>query len=303
VTGGALRTVVVGDGVVIGVAEDVPDVALGDFDVLLTSRPDPPRPWVCASLDGLHEAVDAAPAAAATLAHVLRASERASVEAGVVVESLAYSMLQHGERFETWLADRGRPPSTRDDAEPVALERAGDALTVRLQRPDVHNAMNAPMRDALCEAFELVSGDDTIVRVDLRGDGPSFCSGGDLTEFGSARDAALAHLIRVERSVGARVHRCAGRVTAWLHGACIGAGIEISAFAGRVVAHDDVRIQLPEVAMGLIPGAGGTVSIPRRIGRHRTAYLALSGAPLDAPTALAWGLVDEVAPDETADRA
>ena len=54
-------------------------------------------------------------------------------------------------------------------------------------------------------------------------------------------------------------------------------------------------IRLPEIAMGLIPGAGGTVSITRRIGRWRTAYLALSGLPIDAPTALDWGLVDEIA--------
>jgi len=131
--------------------------------------------------------------------------------------------------------------------------------------------------------------------VHLRGDGPSFCSGGDLDEFGLARDAAAAHLVRVAQSVGRRVYETADRVTAHLHGACIGAGIEISAFAGRVVAHPDATICLPEVAMGLIPGAGGTVSLPRRIGRHRTAYLALSGTPIDASTAREWDLVDVVA--------
>ncbi len=87
-----------------------------------------------------------------------------------------------------------------------------------------------------------------------------------------------------------------GRVTAHLHGACIGAGIELPAFVGRVVADPDSRIQLPEIALGLIPGAGGTVSLPRRIGRQRTAWLGLTGARIDAPTALAWGLVDEVHP-------
>ena len=61
-----------------------------------------------------------------------------------------------------------------------------------------------------------------------------------------------------------------------------------SAAPGTVIA-------LPEVSLGLVPGAGGTVSIPRRIGRHRTAALALSGATIDAATALAWGLVDEIA--------
>jgi enoyl-CoA hydratase/carnithine racemase len=86
----------------------------------------------------------------------------------------------------------------------------------------------------------------------------------------------------------------AERVTVELHGACVGAGIEIPALAGRIIAKPDTRIRLPEVSMGLIPGAGGTASLPRRIGRHRTAWLALGGAWLDATTALGWGLVDEV---------
>jgi enoyl-CoA hydratase/carnithine racemase len=61
-----------------------------------------------------------------------------------------------------------------------------------------------------------------------------------------------------------------------------------------VVSTEDALFQLPEVGMGLVPGAGGTVSIPRRIGRQRAAYLAISGISLDARTAKQWGLVDEV---------
>ena len=107
---------------------------------------------------------------------------------------------------------------------------------------------------------------------------------------------AAAHLVRVAASVAALLDRVADRVTATVHGACIGAGIELPAYAGRLVARPDATFALPEVAMGLVPGAGGTVSIPRRIGRHRTAWLAITGRRIDAATALAWGLVDEVAP-------
>ena len=87
---------------------------------------------------------------------------------------------------------------------------------------------------------------------------------------------------------------CADRVRADLHGACVGAGIELPAYARRVVAREDAFFELPEVSMGLVPGAGGTASLPRRIGRQRTACLALSGRRLDAATALGWGLVDEL---------
>lgn len=136
--------------------------------------------------------------------------------------------------------------------------------------------------------------DLTIARVDMRGTGPAFRGGGDLTEFGASRDPAEAHRIRVSRSPAALLLRCAAKVTAHLHGACVGAGIELAAFAGRVTATADTVIGLPEIGMGLIPGAGGTASLPVRVGRERTAYLALSGAGLTATEALRWGLVDEV---------
>jgi hypothetical protein len=86
------------------------------------------------------------------------------------------------------------------------------------------------------------------------------------------------------------------RVATWppvrgarLHGACIGSGIEFPAFAGRVVAAPDAWFQLPELTFGLIPGAGGCVSISRRIGRQRMARLVLSGNRIMAERALAWG--------------
>ena len=122
----------------------------------------------------------------------------------------------------------------------------------------------------------------------------AFCSGGDLDEFGTATDVTVAHLIRLERSVAARIARCRDRVSVHLHGACVGAGVELPAFAGAVSAEPDTMMSLPELRMGLVPGAGGTVGITRRIGRWRTAYLALRGEPLDAATACDWGLVDQV---------
>ena len=75
----------------------------------------------------------------------------------------------------------------------------------------------------------------------------------------------------------------------------MGAGVETPAAAARVVARPGTFFRLPEVGMGLIPGAGGTATIPRRIGRHRTCWMAISGADVDLSTALSWGLVDEVA--------
>jgi enoyl-CoA hydratase/carnithine racemase len=136
---------------------------------------------------------------------------------------------------------------------------------------------------------------DSTATVVLKGDGPSFCSGGDLDQFGSAPDPATAHLIRLTRSPAALAARLGPRLEAHVHGACLGAGVELAAFARRVVAHPDSFFALPELDLGLIPGSGGTVSLPHRIGRHRTAWLALTGEWIAAGRALDWGLVDEVA--------
>ena len=241
--------------------------------------------------DAVERTIAAAPMAARVLAQVLRLTEDLAVEDALVVESLAYSMLLAGPEFAAWLDRRGpaTPPPTGD--EPVGLARDGDVLTVTLQRPERHNAYAASVRDALVDALEVGLADPSL-QIRLRGAGRSFCSGGDLDEFGTTPDVATAHAIRLERSAGLRLHRLRERTTVEVRGACVGAGVELAAFAGTVEAHGWAYFQLPELRMGLIPGAGGTVSLPRRIGRHRTAWLALTGRRLDVPTALEWGLVD-----------
>ncbi|MBK3572347.1 enoyl-CoA hydratase/isomerase family protein [Streptomyces sp. MBT65] len=294
------------DRVVVGVAAE-PGDPVEVCDILLTAVPDPPRPWVgCADPQAtareLGRIVESRPAASVALVQVLRMGGGLSIPDRLILESLAYSTLQGGTAFRSWLA--AAPRRTPRPAEtPVRLDRDGDRLSIALDRPWVRNAFDAATRDALCEALQVAVADPSISRVDLHGNGPAFCSGGDLAEFGTSRDPAQAHLVRVHRSPGALLHRCAPRVTAHLHGACVGAGIELAAFAGRVVAAPDTVIRLPEIGMGLIPGAGGTASIPVRVGRERTAYLALSGVELSAGEALHWGLVDEITDmdDVTAD--
>ncbi|MFJ9896246.1 enoyl-CoA hydratase/isomerase family protein [Streptomyces sp. NPDC091280] len=285
------------DRVVIGVAT-APKDPIDGYDVLLTGAPEPPAPWVgCAdpraTARELGRIVASRPAASLALVQVLRMGGGLAVPDRLVLESLAYSTLQGGADFRSWLAAAPRR-AHRPAETPVRLAREGSRLAVTLDRPWVRNAFDAATRDALCEALHVAVADPSITRVDLYGNGPAFCSGGDLAEFGTSRDPARAHLVRVGRSPAALLHRCAPRVTAHLHGACVGAGIELAAFAGRVVAAPDTVIRLPEIGMGLIPGAGGTASVPVRIGRERAAYLALSGAELSAGQALRWGLVDEI---------
>jgi enoyl-CoA hydratase/carnithine racemase len=241
--------------------------------------------------DEVAAAIDRNPAAASACVRLLSATP-ASTEEGLVAESLAYAELQGGPEFASWLADRG-DAAPAPDPEPVRLERDGDHLTITLHRPAVHNAVDVAVRDALVEAFALVAADPALTAT-LQGDGPSFSSGGDLREFGTFPDPGAAHALRRERLPARELARVADRVEACVHGTCVGAGVELAAFCHRVVAHPATTFRLPEVAMGLVPGQGGTVSLPRRIGAARTAWLALTGQPIDAATALAWGLVDEL---------
>jgi enoyl-CoA hydratase/carnithine racemase len=150
------------------------------------------------------------------------------------------------------------------------------------------------MREALLDAMVLAESDDTIESVELRGAGQAFCAGGDLEEFGIAKDLVAAYMVRTARAPWRVIDRITSKVTAYAHGACVGAGTEIAAYAGRVVATPDAYFALPEVQMGLVPGAGGSVSVPRRIGRWRAAWLMLTGDRLPAPTALRWGLADDI---------
>jgi hypothetical protein len=249
-----------------------------------------------AELHPLLEGFARTPIAALALVQLLRSSPCVSTYAGLVAESFVYSTLQSGAEFSDWLAARPRSRSTRppDEGPACRLERDAGRLEITLARPTRHNAFSREMRDAFVEALQLALADSSIEEIVLRGDGDSFCSGGDLDEFGSLPDPAKAHAIRTTRSPALLIGRLSARIRVELHGACLGAGIELPAFADRVVATEDAFFQLPEVGLGLIPGAGGTVSLPRRIGRQRTAWLGLSGSRIDAQTALAWGLVDEV---------
>lgn len=245
-----------------------------------------------AAATSLQARVHDSPVAALTLTWLLRGSVRLDIPTALAAESAAYSALLGGHRFAQWL--RARPaPRPPDGPERVTLRRDGDVLHVRLNRPSRRNAVDTAMRSALLEAFAVAVADDHL-SVQLDAAGPSFSAGGDLNEFGTATDLAAAHIVRVAASVGQVITDLGDRVHVRVHGACIGAGVEVPAFAHTVTAASDAYFALPEVAMGLIPGAGGTVSIPRRIGRIRATWLALSGEAIDATTALGWGLVDAV---------
>lgn len=272
-------------------AQPGPVIAIGEGEA----------PWadvVVADRDGA-EALAARirrwPVAATTLVQVLRSIPLLPAQQALDLESLAYGILQGGEEFATWLRERGpQPPLPLRPGPAVVLSRDGAVVEALLNRAEDRNPINVEMRDALVEALELLELDPSIAELRLRGDGACFSIGGDLREFGTLPDVGTAHWVRTVRSPARLLAALGERVTAHVHGACIGSGLELPAFAARLVAHGNTFFQMPELQLGLIPGAGGTLSITRRIGRQRLAWLVLSGRRINSRTALAWGLVDEV---------
>jgi enoyl-CoA hydratase/carnithine racemase len=258
-------------------------------DDILPGAPDTER-----ALGRLRAALERSPRAAIACGQLLRQTPALDTAGGLAAEAAAYSLLLGGPEFARWLDERGAPRPRKPPAEPVLASRDGGRLSIVLNDPARRNAFSTQLREALLDAVLVAEADETIESVELSGAGQAFSSGGDLDEFGTAEDLVAAYLIRLSRAPWRIIDRIAAKVTIRAHGACIGAGTEMTAYAGRVTATPDAFFALPEVHMGLVPGAGGSVSVPRRIGRWRAAWLMLTGDRLPAATALRWGLVDQI---------
>ncbi|MFF7943334.1 enoyl-CoA hydratase/isomerase family protein [Nocardia gamkensis] len=271
---------------------------------LTEAESDDPRVVTVASVEEtvaeLRERFERRPIAATICDDVLRAAQTTDVRTGLLTESLAYSTLQGGPEFRTWLRERGPAVIPPEESGPLEVVRSGHTVTIRFDRPQRHNAFDNRTRAALLDALAIARLDPSVRVVELGGNGPSFCSGGDLAEFGAFTDVADAHLARTRHSPALALHEVTERLgrdcRAVVHGRVLGSGLEMAAACGTVVADAGTEFGLPELNLGLLPGAGGTVSITRRIGRWRTGYLVLSGRTISTSTALAWGLVDAVAP-------
>jgi enoyl-CoA hydratase len=189
----------------------------------------------------------------------------------------------------------------RTDFETIVVERRdNDILLVTLNRPEAANALNTQMGLDLVELFEGFSVDLEGLRVAiLTGQGTkAFCAGGDLKQRNGMTDEAwqAQHLI-FERMLRA-ILACPIPVIAAVNGAAFGGGCEIAAAADFVYASSDARFALTEVTLGIMPGAGGTQTLPRAVGERRAKELILSGLPFSALEAEAWGLVNRVLPQE-----
>jgi enoyl-CoA hydratase len=185
----------------------------------------------------------------------------------------------------------------RDSYETILIERPeADVLLVTLNRPAVANAMNTQMGHDLLEVFEtLIADPDRFRAVVLTGAGDrAFCAGGDLKERHGMTDAAWQAQHHVfERKTRALIE-CPVPVIAAVNGAAYGGGCEMALACDFIYASRLARFALPEVTLGIMPGAGGTQTLPRAVGERRAKELLLSGKDWSAEDALRWGMVNRL---------
>jgi len=178
----------------------------------------------------------------------------------------------------------------------LRYEKDGAIAVVTLDRPEVLNAYNVAMRDDLHAVLGAADDDSDVRALVLRGRGRAFSTGGDVSEFGTAPSALVARAVRRRRDVWGRLLGLRAPTVAAVHGYTVGGGMEMALLCDVCVAADDARFALPETALGMIPGVGGTQTVPRRTGVGRALDLVLAGRWLDAHAALAVGLVHRVVP-------
>jgi len=168
---------------------------------------------------------------------------------------------------------------------------------ITLNRPDVLNAVNLEMRDALWDALHAINDDPDVHVGVIRGAGErAFSAGADITEFGSAPSYVEARRARHDRDVWGFMLSITKPMIAAVHGFAFGAGCEMALCCDVRIADDDARFALPEVKLGYIPSAGGTQLLPRTVPPGVARELILTGDPIDAARALAIGLVTRVVP-------
>jgi enoyl-CoA hydratase/carnithine racemase len=189
------------------------------------------------------------------------------------------------------------PPVRRRSAGPPVIYELcdhGRVALITLNRPGSLNAYDVTMRDGLFAALDAVADDPGVAAVVLRGNGRAFCAGGDLREFGSAPSPTRAREVRWLRDVWGTLQRLPAITIAAVHGYAVGSGFEMVVLCDLCIATPRARFALPETGIGMIPGVGGTQTVPRLAGLGRGLDLVLTGRVLDAATAHAFGLVARV---------
>ncbi len=186
----------------------------------------------------------------------------------------------------------------------LLYEKKGAIAWIVLNRPEALNAFNIQMRDDLYELLTAIKDDADLRVVIMKGAGEkAFCAGADLSEFLTAPFPTAARRIRAVRDVWQLFLSMDRPFIAALHGYVLGSGVEMALFCDVRVASDDARFAFPETALGIIPAAGGTQTLPRVIRRAGALEMLFLGKMLTGKEAHRAGLVNRVVPKERLEQA
>jgi enoyl-CoA hydratase len=167
---------------------------------------------------------------------------------------------------------------------------------VRIDRPEVKNALNSAVREQLAEIFRALAADNRVRSIVLTGDEQCFVAGADIREF--AQTSPVQMYLRHTEYLWDAIARCPKPVIAAVNGFALGGGCELAMHCDIIVAGQSARFGQPEVKLGLMPGAGGTQRLIRAVGKFQAMRIALTGCLVPAPEALAMGMVSEVVSDD-----
>ena len=177
--------------------------------------------------------------------------------------------------------------------------KSGAVAHIVLNRPRVMNAYNVQMRDELFVTLEAVRDDPDVRATVISGAGErAFCAGADLTEFGTAPSLAIARQVRWERDIWGLFLSLGKPLIAAMRGYVIGSGVEIACLCDIRIVADDAQFAMPEVALGMIPAAGGTQTLRRVVGASRALEMVLSNRRVGAEEARRIGLAHTVVPTD-----
>jgi enoyl-CoA hydratase len=187
----------------------------------------------------------------------------------------------------------------------IEVAAADGIATVTVNRPDKLNALNAATIDELGDAFRALAADDEVRGAILTGAGPkAFVAGADIAELAQMGPLSGVRVSRAGQRVFRTIERLQKPVVAAVNGFALGGGLELALACHLRIASSNAKFGLPEVKLGIIPGYGGTIRLPRIIGRGRALELILTGDMIDAAEAHRIGLVNRVvAQDALADEA
>ena len=183
----------------------------------------------------------------------------------------------------------------------VELKVEGGVARIFLDRAKRANALDSQMLALLLQAIQKAGANGDTRAVLLGGHGRAFCGGADVDELSSLTEATAGAFVERIHRVCQALRELPVPVVARLHGAVIGAGLEIGAACDLRIAAEGTKFSMPEVRLG-IPSVVEAALLPRLIGSGRAAWLVLTGEPIDARRAYEWGLVEEIGGDEAVER-